>query len=247
VLCERLLDDLLANPGSIVLTLIFGLGFLITYDGQLGGATAIGLHTGGSYLAFIVPTGVLVASFAAAAAGYLLARDIEDGYADRLATLPLSPLLVAGAPMLVGAAYAVAQAAVVLAVGAVLGAWPVTGFAGAVAILALAGLWGTGVAGYMTAAAILAREAEIMRLVDLSLFALLFFFSPILLPLDQLASWLRPLAQLNPASYMLDGIRALMIEGWVAGSLAQALASGLGFTAAALAVATYATRRGIRG
>lgn len=247
VLSERLLDDLLANPGSVVLTLIFGIGFLFTYYGQLGGTLSLAHGVGSDYLAFIVPTAVLVASFGGAAGGYLLARDIEDCYVDRLLMLPVSHVVVVVAPMLVGAAYATTQAATILLLGAILGAMPVTGFAGALGILGLAAIWGMGVTGYMTAVALLARDVEVVRLVDLCFFALLFFLSPILLPRGELASWLQPISDANPASYILEGLRALMLHGWTLANLWPALLAGASFAAATLLAALAATRRSLSG
>jgi ABC-type multidrug transport system permease subunit len=189
---------------------------------------------------------VLIASFASATGGHMLARDMEDGYLERLFTASISRVAIVLAPMLVGAGYALAQALAVLAVAALLGAAPVTGIAGAVAMLALAAAWGMAVTGYTSASALLTGDAEITRIVDVGFFSLLFFLSPILLPSDDLEGWLKPIARLNPATYVLEGMRSLMLEGWRPARLLPALAAALAFAALALSAAAGAARRRAR-
>jgi ABC-2 type transport system permease protein len=62
-----------------------------------------------------------------------------------------------------------------------------------------------------------------------SQFPILFFFiiiSSMNLPRNLIeADWFRTAATLNPVSYMIEGLRSLIIEGWNA----QALALGFGF------------------
>ena len=70
-----------------------------------------------------------------------------------------------------------------------------------------------------------------------SQFPILFFFiiiSSMNLPRNLIeADWFRTAATLNPVSYMIEGLRSLIIEGWDA----EALALGFGFAILAVAVA----------
>jgi ABC-2 type transport system permease protein len=45
-------------------------------------------------------------------------------------------------------------------------------------------------------------------------------------------TWFRDIATINPVSYMIEGLRSLVISGWDA----QALLLGFGFTLALIAV-----------
>jgi ABC-2 type transport system permease protein len=242
-LALRLIDDLRASPTLMAMKLIFGTGFVVAYSGALGGSAAVSRAVGGHYLAFIVPSGVLIATFASATGGYMLARDIEDGYLDRLLTTPVSRVAIVLAPMLVGAGYAVTQAAAVLTVGAVLGATPKTGALGIAGILSLSALWGMGVTGYMTATAMLTGDVEITRLLDVCSFSMLFFFAPVLLPREDLEGWLQPIARLNPTTYVLEGLRALMLGGWQTSRLIPAFAAALGFAGLAVTAAGLVAQR----
>jgi ABC-2 type transport system permease protein len=78
------------------------------------------------------------------------------------------------------------------------------------------------------------------------LFPLLFiflFFSSMALPRDLIAiDWFRTIADWNPISYMLEGIRSLFIDGWDG----EALALGFGLGAALLAGGVAAASAALR-
>jgi ABC transporter DrrB family efflux protein len=242
VLARRLLDDTLAVPVSLAISLLFATGFVIGNDGLLGGSGSVAGAVGGDYLAFILPAGVLIASLASGASGYLLAQDREDRYLDRLLTMPVSRLAIVLTPIALSALYAVAQALAMVLIGAVLGASPATGLPGALAIAAMATVWAMGVAGYMTAAALLSGRVEVTRIVDLGAFPLL-FLSPLLLPQSELQGWLQALSALNPTTYVLEGMRSLMSGGWDAGTVLPGFAAAAGFAALTLLAAGLAARR----
>jgi ABC-2 type transport system permease protein len=56
------------------------------------------------------------------------------------------------------------------------------------------------------------------------------------------APWFRDIATYNPVSYLIEGLRSLVIKGWDA----QALALGIGFSLAILAVALGLSQRSMR-
>jgi ABC-2 type transport system permease protein len=70
-----------------------------------------------------------------------------------------------------------------------------------------------------------------------SQFPILFFFiiiSSMNLPRNLIeAEWFRTVATLNPVSYMIEGLRSLIIEGWNA----EALALGFGFAILSIVIA----------
>jgi ABC-2 type transport system permease protein len=65
----------------------------------------------------------------------------------------------------------------------------------------------------------------------------------VFLPFDQLAPWIQVIARVNPTTYMLEGMRSLMIEGWQAWPLAKAVIAGSLF---AIVTLTWAARVAIR-
>jgi ABC-2 type transport system permease protein len=107
-----------------------------------------------------------------------------------------------------------------------------TGVAGAFLILLLAVLIATGWGTLGLWLALRTGSGEGVQ----SQFPLLFFatfISSMNLPRNLIeVTWFRDVATINPVSYMIEGLRSLVISGWDA----QALLLGFGFTLALIAV-----------
>jgi ABC-2 type transport system permease protein len=148
---------------------------------------------------------------------------------------------VVAAPLLFGGAFAVCNAATVLAVAAVLGSTPVTGFGGIGAMLAVAALWGLSIAGLLVTVALFTNRIELVQLADLACFPLL-FLSPVMLPQQDLGGWLQVVAAANPTTYVVDGLRAIMRDGWNLAQIWPSFAVGFACAGATLALAAFAAR-----
>lgn len=226
-LYARLMRAQLRSPLAYV-NLLLSLFFLAVYTGAFGAAEAIERLTGADFLTFILPVTILSAALAGASAGQVLVEDLESGYLRRLLTLPVSRTAVVLAPMLVGATQVVVQAAAVVVLGLALGVDPATGAGGLLVILALALGWGMAFAGYSVASGLLAGNAAAAQTASFVFFPLV-FLAPTFLPREQLAGWLEAVAAVNPTTYALEAMRALLIDGWEAGTvlLGVAVVSGL--------------------
>ena len=72
----------------------------------------------------------------------------------------------------------------------------------------------------------------------------LLFISSMNMPRNLIeVDWFRDAATLNPVSYMIEGLRSLIIEGWNAQALALALGMTLGLIAVALGLSALALRQ----
>ena len=67
-------------------------------------------------------------------------------------------------------------------------------------------------------------SAQAAQLGFLIFFPLL-FLSPAFAPKEFFAPWLEFLATINPVTYIVEGMRSLILEGWDAATLAKAFAS----------------------
>jgi ABC-2 type transport system permease protein len=116
------------------------------------------------------------------------------------------------------------QTTVFLTVGLIAGADIKAGFLGALVLIALTTLAALGFGGIGAILALRTGSGEAVQ----GLFPLLFvtfFLSSIFLPRDLIeAGWFRTIATYNPVSYLVEGIRSLIITGWDP----QALALGFG-------------------
>jgi ABC-2 type transport system permease protein len=230
----RSLRRTVRQPANVIAPLTFPLVLLAVNSNGLKAATHLPGFPTHSFLSFFLPFAFIQgALFAALTAGTDLARDIDTGFLNRLALTPLR-----GTGLLVGQlggamAQTLGQALVYLAVGLAFGVHFVSGIAGIVVLVLLALTIGAGWGATGIWIALRTGSGEAVQ----SQFPLLFFLiiiSSMNLPRNLIeAHWFRVAATLNPVSYMIEGLRSLVIEGWNA----QALALGFGFSIAFVVVA----------
>jgi ABC-2 type transport system permease protein len=218
----------------LVFPLIFPLLLFAINGSALGAARKIKGFPDVSYRDFALAIPFIQgALFVAVSAGTDLARDIESGFFNRLALTPLrGSALLAGQ---LGGATVVAcvQSLVYLIVGLATGVGVASGFGGALVLLALSILIAFGFAGLGALLALRFGSGEAVQ----GFFPLLFvtiFLSSSNLPRNLIKTdWFKEVATYNPVSYLIEGVRSLIITGWDG----EALALGFGF-ALALCVIT---------
>src|SRR5215216_2007259 len=222
------------QPGVIVSALLFPMLFFAILANGLDAAANIPGFPASSYLDFSFAFPLIQASlFGAVTAGADLARDIESGFFDRLSLTPMRPVaLLVG--MLAGiVALGLLQGVVFLTVGILMGVDIRSGLLGIVVIVLLTVLVALGFGGV---GAILALRTGSVEAVESAfpLFFVAIFMSSINLPRDLIeADWFRFVATINPISYLVEGIRSLVITGWDA----QALFLGFGCAAGIIVLA----------
>ena len=214
--------------GLLVFPLLFPLILFAINGSALGAATRIPGFPPVSYRAFALAVPFIQgALFVAVSAGTDLARDIESGFFNRLALTPLrGSALLAGQ---LGGAVVVAcvQSLVYLTVGIATGVGIASGVAGAFVLLALSILIAFGFAGLGALIALRFGTGEAVQ----GFFPLLFvtvFLSSASLPRNLIqVDWFREVATYNPVSYMIEGLRSLIIVGWDPRALALAFGFAL--------------------
>ena len=231
------------QPASILPALLFPLFLLAVNSGGLEAATHIPGFPTASYVDFPLAFAfVQGAVFVTTNGGTDLARDIDTGFLNRLALTPLRPIALLAGQLAGVLALGLLQAIVYLGVGLAVGVSIASGAAGVLVIVALALLVSLGFGGMGAFLALRSGSGEAVQ----SLFPVLFvflFISSMALPRNLIEiDWFKTVATYNPVSYLIEGIRSLVIEGWNP----QALALGFGVAAAialvSLALATAALR-----
>jgi ABC-2 type transport system permease protein len=231
------------QPIVIVPPLIFPLFLLAINASGLSAATSIPGFPTDSYLAFALAFPFMQGSiFATNTAGTNIAEDIGSGFFNRLALTPMSgPSLLAGqltGVLLIGTLQAVAFLAAGLAAGASLQ----TGVLGAFVLFALS----LSIAAAFGAIGLFAGLRTGSNEAVQGLFPLMFillFLSSASLPRDLISSdWFRTVATINPVSYLIEGLRSLIITGWDP----EALALGFGVAAAIFVVALWGATSALR-
>jgi ABC-2 type transport system permease protein len=197
-----------------------------------------------SFLAFAIAVPFIQgALFATMNAGIDLARDIQTGFLNRLALTPLR-----GSALLVGHMAGVVtmgllQSVFYVCFALIVGVRFSAGFAGVLVILVLATLIAGGFGMFGAFMALRTGSGESVQAFFPFLFVLL-FISSMNTPRDLIAvDWFRALATINPVSYLIEGVRSLVIEGWDAEALALAFAVALAITIVSVVLASWALPR----
>ena len=224
----------LRQPAVIVSALLFPMMFFSINASGLDAASRIPGFPTDSYLDFAFAFPLVQASlFGAITAGSDLARDIESGFFDRLSLTPMRPVALLGGMLAGVVALGLLQGVVFLAVGLLMGVNVSSGVPGMFVLVSLTVLVALGFGGI---GAILAIRTGSVEAVESAfpLFFVAIFMSSINLPRDLIeADWFRFVATINPISYLVEGIRSLVITGWDA----QALILGFGCAVAIMVLA----------
>jgi ABC-2 type transport system permease protein len=224
----------LRQPAVIVSALLFPLLFFSINANGLDAASRIPGFPVESYLDFAFAFPLIQASlFGAVTAGAELARDIESGFFDRLLLTPMRPVALLGGMLAGVVALGLLQGVVFITVGLLMGVDISSGVGGMFVIVLLTVLVALGFGGI---GAILAIRTGSVEAVESAfpLFFVAIFMSSINLPRDLIEQdWFRFIATVNPISYLVEGIRSLVITGWDA----RALLLGFGFALVIVVVA----------
>jgi ABC-2 type transport system permease protein len=242
-LARRALLRTLRQPANVIPVVFFPLLLVAVNAGGLDAATDLPGFPADSYLDFALAVPFVQGGlFAMMNAGTDLARDVEGGFLRRLALTPVS-----GVALLLGQvagviALSFTAALVYLLVGLVAGVQIASGVGGAVALIALA--VGIGLAFASFGAFIGLRTGSGQAVQGFfPLFFVLLFLSSANLPRDLMEQdWFRTIATYNPVSYLVEGVRSLIITGWDASALWPAVVVVVVATAVGAYGASHALR-----
>jgi ABC-2 type transport system permease protein len=231
------------QPANVVFPFVFPLLLLAVNAGGLDAATNLPGFPADTYVAFALAIPFIQgALFATMNAGTDLARDIQTGFLNRLALTPMRGVALLAGQLGGIATMGVAQALVYLGVGLLVGVRLATGPAGAVVLLLFSILISIGFGALGAFAALRTGSGEAVQ----SLFPVFFvflFLSSMAMPRNLIEiEWFRTVATLNPVSYLIEGIRSLIIIGWDTEALALGFGIAFVITVASLALASHALR-----
>jgi ABC-2 type transport system permease protein len=231
------------QPANAIFPLVFPLLLLAVNSSGLKSATRLPGFPTSSYLAFALAVPFMQgALFATMNAGTDLARDIQTGFLSRISLTPVRGVaLVLGQLAGVGAV-ALVQAVFYVVIAYVVGVRPESGPGGVVVLLVLAVAVGVAFGAVGVFLALRTGSGEAIQ----GLFPVLFVFlliSSMNFPRNLIESnWFRWAATANPVSYLIEGIRSLIIDGWDGRALGLAFAITVALMAVALLAAALALR-----
>ncbi|MFI5028402.1 MAG: ABC transporter permease [Solirubrobacterales bacterium] len=205
-LMTRAKNELVRVPAAAIPGVLAPTIFFLGINGVFGSLTNLTGFSSESYAAFTIPVSMLQgAGFTGAAAGVNMARDIEQGWLDRLLVSPAPRWVLLASTVIAAGTRALIPATFVFAIALMIGA----GFPGLAGLLiayamvilmaAFAACWGAMLALHF-------KSQSAAPLMQAGMLALI-FLTPAYAPLALLQGWLHDVALVNPMTQVIEAAR----------------------------------------
>jgi ABC-2 type transport system permease protein len=243
----RSLRQTLRRPQLMAPIIVFPTLLLAIQTGGAGGAVDLpGFPPVQSFLQFML-AGAMMQSLMLAgnSGGIALAVDIEMGFTDRLFAAPIPRYAIVLGRLAGTAALGFLAALWFLAIGLVFGAEIHSGVPGALIAIVLVTATAMAVGGIGAAIALRTGSASVVQ----GLFPLvlvLLFLSSAFFPNDLMIQPARAIAEYNPLSFIVEGIRDPIISGISVPQLLDAVLAIAGIVALGLLLSARALRHRLR-
>jgi ABC-2 type transport system permease protein len=205
----RNLLQVVRNPQLAVIDTITPIMFVLLFAFVFGGAIQV---PGGNYVTFLMP-GIFVQTvvFGATGTAVGLAEDLQKGIVDRFRSLPMAFSAVLIGRTLSDALRNLYTVLVMTVVGYLIGFRFQGGFVNAVLALALIVGFGYSISWLSANIGLIAKSAQAAQgAIFIPVFPLT-FASSAFVPVQSMPSWLRPIAEANPVTVVVNAARGLVI------------------------------------
>lgn len=230
------------QPESVIPGIIIPAFFFIVNTGSLERLTEAVAGASGrfDYRAFQLPVAIAFAVTGISQAA-ILVIDIQGGYFDRLLATPVHRLA-----LLLGLMIADVVMVMILCLPVILTAFFMdidfaSGPGGILIFIALAAVWGLAFSGVPYAIALKTGNPAAVNSSFILFFPFL-FLTTAFAPREFLSGWLDTAATFNPVTYLLEGLRSLIMTGWVAADLIKAFVALAAVGVVSMSLALLALR-----
>jgi ABC-2 type transport system permease protein len=167
-----------------------------------------------SYKQFIAPVAIFTAIFFSAGnAGIELVQDITSGYFKKLIIMPINRLTIILGKLSEVAIQSIMQGLIVMILLLAVGVTINTGFLGILAIFAMLTMFAMAWSCIGMIAALRTQNARLVQSMFILVFPLLYLTTS-QAPIQLLPPTFAAIAQLNPVTYIIEGVRALVLTSW---------------------------------
>jgi ABC-type multidrug transport system permease subunit len=235
-LARRGINEIVRVPGAAIPGIVAPSIFVLGITAVFGKLAVLPGFTAASYLTFILPVGLLQgAGFTGAATGVNLARDIEQGWFDRLVVSPAPRGVLLAGTIASACVRALIPATFLLIIGLALGAhWP--GIDGLVIAIVLVAVFAAVAASWGAALALHFKTQSAAPLMQAGMFIAV-LFTTAYAPQHLLTGWLSDVARYNPVTRVLEGVRQGFVGDVSWGKTWPALVAVLGLAAVLVSLA----------
>jgi ABC-2 type transport system permease protein len=240
----RALRALPRQPESVIPGIIIPAFFFIVNIGALEKLTeAVAGGPAGAafdYRAFQLPVAIAFAVTGISQAA-ILVIDIQGGYFDRLLATPVHRMALLLGLMVADVAMVIFLSIPVIVTAFLMDIDFATGIGGILTFVGLSAMWGLVFTGFPYAIALKTGNPAAVNTSFILFFPFL-FLTTAFAPLEFLSGWLKTAATYNPVTYLLAGLRSLIMEGWVVEDLVKALLAVAAVGAVSMTMAFLALR-----
>jgi|tagenome__1003787_1003787.scaffolds.fasta_scaffold20593252_1 ABC-2 type transport system permease protein len=236
------------QPANIIAPLVFPLMLLAVNSGGLKAEAGLPGFPSRSITAFLLAVPFIQgALFATMNTGTDLARDIQTGFMSRLSLTPMRSVALLAGQLGGTITLGLLQAVVYVAVGLIVGVRFASGPAGLLVLLVFYTLVVLAFGALGLFAALRTGSSEAVQGLFPAFFVFL-FISSMAIPRNLMdVTWFRWAATANPVSYLIEGVRSLIVIGWDVQALALGFAIAGTIAAIAIALAAWALRVRLAG
>jgi ABC-2 type transport system permease protein len=213
LLTLRALREAIRQPANEMANAFIPIFFYVVTIGAIGDVAKEAFNVA-DYKGFQLPVAILQgAAGIASGAGLAMTLDIQSGYFEKLLLTSTPRFAIVLGRMLSDAIKSMVLSAFIIVLAIIIGSGFDTGFVGVVALVLAAGLFALAYSGMGMAIALKTGSPQAAQAGFILFFPLL-FLAPTFAPLDVFADWLAAIARVNPVTYILEGMRALIVGGW---------------------------------
>ena len=235
------------RPQLMAPIIVFPTLLLAIQTGGVGSAIHLpGFPPVHSFLQFML-AGAMMQSLMLAgnSGGIALAVDIEMGFTDRLFASPISRFTIVLGRLAGTAALGALSAVWFLVIGLIFGAPIEEGIAGALVAIALVTLSAIAIGGIGAAVALRTGSASVVQGMFPFVFVVL-FLSSAFFPQNLMLEPAKTIADYNPLSFIVDGIRDAIVFGFSSSVMLDAVLAVVGIASFGLLMSAAALRHRVR-
>lgn len=201
------------NPTAFLLEIVVAVFSLLLFNAVFGDVGQFALeqagYAGTEYITFLLPAVLLQATMGSSfTSGIGLVNDLESGMFEKTVVTPMSSTAILGGKAASELVRIVVQLLVILGLATVLGASIQTGGIGILGVILICLLVGSLFMSVANIVGLLTRDEEVLNAASMLFMFPLLFLSPAFIPMS---SEIERLATVNPVTYGVDAVRALIL------------------------------------
>jgi ABC-2 type transport system permease protein len=211
---RRNLKTWLGVPANVIAPLFISALLFVLFGAMFDRTISLGGFGTDDYQAFLVAWIIVqVVVFSGTDSGFALLMDIMSGYFDKLLLAPINRFSILFGTLMVSGTRALFQALTVVFLALAMGVEFQAGALGILAMMALAVLFGLVWSCLGIMIALKTKNAQATQTAGLLFFPFI-FLTTAFMPEDQLSGWFKVAVKINPVTYVMEAMRAMVLEGW---------------------------------